>query len=157
MRQGPLAGRCGRALLGICLSAALAGGCLPYYRAPTELARERDRVVEEERQHPADPRYPQALYAIYLDMAGAVVVHVESPLPLTDKVHAGAAPDQRGRKGTCCLGGLAFLGDLLIMTPLRAVRTVVTMPVAWAARAHYRSEAKDARDRWQVLEKPAAP
>lgn len=160
MRQGPLAGRCGRAVLGICLSAALAG-CLPHYRAPTELARERDRVAGEERRHPEDPRYPQALYAIYLDMAGAVVADVESPLPLTDKVHARVSPGKKSRKGTCCLGGLAFLGDLLIVTPLRAVRTVVTMPVAWVARAHYRSEAEDARDRWQALEKqapaPAAP
>jgi hypothetical protein len=113
--------------------------------------------MEEARQHPADPRYPQALYAIYLDMAGTVVADVTNPLPLTDKVHAGIAPDRkkRSRKGTCCLGGLAFLGDLLVVTPLRIVRTVVTMPVAWVARAHYRHEAKNARDRWQALEKPA--
>lgn len=143
--------------LGTCLAAILAGGCLPHYRAPTGLARERDRVVEEARQHPADPRYPQALYAIYLDMAGAVVADVTSPLPLTDRVHAGGFPDKKSRKGTCCLGGLAFLGDLLVVTPLRAVRTVVTMPVAWAARAHYRHEAKNARTRWQALEKKAKP
>ena len=33
--------------LGTCLAAVLSGGCLPHYRAPAGLARERDRIRSE--------------------------------------------------------------------------------------------------------------
>ena len=77
----------------------------------------------------------------------------EPPLLLAEKLHAGMAAEKRGKAGTCCLGGLAFTADLLVVLPLRALRTVVTMPMAWASAAHYRRRAEKSLRRWQELEK----
>lgn len=134
------------------IAAFLLTGCLPHYRHPEALARERDKVEAEAEQSPADPRPPKALYAIYLDMAEQVTVE-EPTLLLAEKLHAGMDARKRGKAGTCCLGGLAFAADLLVVLPLRALRTVVTMPMAWASAAHYRRRAESNLERWQALEK----
>lgn len=133
--------------------ALLAAGCTPYYSHPGALADERDRLQAAGKAAPEDPRYPQALYAVYTDMANAVVKHPRHSLPLTERVQdRRGGEDGRPPRGTCCLGGLAFTADILVVNPLRILRSVFTLPVAWAARAAYRRDAEEALARWQTLE-----
>ena len=134
-------------------------GCLPYYRPDPGLERERDELRVQERGHPDAARYPQARYAVCEKLAGTLISE-SAPLPLSRWAQAGVRPEKAGT-GTCCLGGLAFTADLLVVVPLRALRTVFTLPVAWGRRASLRREAEEARRRWMALdpqagEKPTA-
>ena len=137
------------------LACPFLAGCLPHYHVDPVLRSERGEWLEGERAHPGDPAYPRALYAVCARLSGSCSVPSEPPLLLTDKVH-----DRRrgkGEAGTCCLGGLGFAGDALLVTPLRFLRTFLTMPVAWAEEARYRREAKAALGRWKALEPGAGP
>lgn len=139
------------------LAAPFLAGCLPYYHPDPGLEKEREEAIRLEEAHPQDPRYPQARYAICLKLADSLAAEPPSALPLTDKVH-GKVANRAPAAGTCCLGSLAFLADVAVMTPLRAVRTLVTMPVAWGRKRSLRKEAGKARERWQALEAaPASP
>ncbi len=136
----------------------LLAGCFPYYHPDRGLERERLALQAEAREHPKDPRFPQGLYAVCARLAETLVAQ-SSPLPLSKRVQAGVSPENAGT-GTCCLGGLAFTADLLVVAPLKALRTVFTMPVAWVREGSLKREAEAARTRWLALdptagEKPA--
>ena len=138
------------------LALLLLPGCFPYYRQDPGLARERQELLSLEIERPEDPRYPQARYAVCLRLAETAVHESKSPLPLSDRVQ-NRVTSESGRNPACCLGGLAFAADVLVVAPLRFLRTVFTLPVAWVRRSSWRREAEEARTRWMALDPAAAP
>jgi len=139
-----------RRILPLLLPLLLLAGCFPYYRPDPGLEHEREELKAQERTHPAVAAVPQALYAVCAKLAETLVVQSE-PLPLSRRAQAGVKPEEAGT-GTCCLGGLAFAADLLVVAPCRAVRTAFTLPVAWWRRGALEREAEDARRRWMALD-----
>ena len=131
----------------------LLAGCFPYYHPDPGLEREREELRVQERDHPDAARFPQARYAVCTKLADTLVAE-SAPLPLSRRAQAGVKPEEAGT-GTCCLGGLAFVADLLVVAPLKALRTVFTLPVAWGRRVSLRSEAEEARRRWLELDPTA--
>ena len=136
------------------LLAPLLAGCLPYYHPDPGLERERTELLAQERGHPDDAQYPQARYAVCEKLAESLIAE-SPPLPLSHWAQAGLSPESAGA-GTCCLGGLAFVADILVVVPLRALRTVFTLPVAWGRKPLLKGEAEAARRRWLELDPVAA-
>lgn len=138
------------------LAALLCAGCLPHYQGNAELSADHRRWRAERETHPDDPKYPQALFAVCRQLERGCIVESEPALPLTGAIHQRRIERGKGEVGTCCLGGLGFAADVLVVTPLRAVRTVFTLPVGWVQRARWKREADEALKRWRELDPTAS-